>query len=365
MAAKKTTTKQKQKQSQSVKVIVNLPEKKQRRKRTRKPKQREAEVVDFKAFPPQIIYPSAPLTFYQSPQEAPKSILSPPVPPRSFLEDIGQVGTEGRVEILELPTKVETLQDLESPVPVRTPRVPISLAEMEKRKKRPEPLPFQEPQFPFSLEEFERTTKKNEDIPIRKPREPVSLAEITMKTKMPVSFTEIPVEEEPFGMSPEQVAQSEFFSEKIPPLEFKETKIRKTKKQLAEEKARDRADMEIEYEMMTGSRPPPSLTDKELRNELKKVRTQVLPSLASPYVAKKGKIPQKADVELNRQQLITDFYKSASDKNVSKDDIDQIIDVDTISGQQLTKLTRTFKNKKTKFQTIIRTLENLPVAVPL
>lgn len=297
MAVKKTTTKQKQKQSQSVKVIVNLPEKKQRKKRTRKPKQREAEIVDFKAFPPQIIYPSAPLTFYQRPQEAPKSILSPPEPPRSFLEDIGQVGTEGRVEIIDLPTKVETLQDLESPVPVRTPRVPISLKELEERKKRPEPLPFREPKFPFSLAEFERTTKKNEDIPIRQPRVPASLAEITMKTKMPTSFADLPIEEPPkpleeelFGLEPSEI-MNEPFSQKS------KSSLPRRPRRTKEEVKRD---LEDEYLRLSGRFPIEPVSNRSLKKmiyNLKKYGVETSPVLQSESMQPSAIISEGSEPE--------------------------------------------------------------------
>jgi len=134
-----TEQKQRQKQSQNVRVVVNLPEKKPRKKRAKRAP-RVIQGVDFKAFPPQIIYPQQPLTFYHAPQEQPslaKSLSEPVRPPPSILEDIGQVGTEGAVEILQLPSRSETLQELESPVSIRTPRVPISLAELAMKSKIP------------------------------------------------------------------------------------------------------------------------------------------------------------------------------------------------------------------------------------
>lgn len=301
MAVKKTTTKQKQKQSQSVKVIVNLPEKKQRKKRSRKPKQREAEIVDFKAFPPQIIYPSAPLTFYQRPPEVPKSILSPPEPPRSFLEDIGQIGTEGRVEIIDLPTKVETLQDLESPVPVRTPRIPISLKELEERKKRPKPLPFREPQFPFSLEEFERTTKKNEDIPIRQPRVPASLAEITMKTQLPKSFAELPIEEpskpleeELFGLTPSEI-MNEPFSSSQKPKSLLPRRPRRTKEEV-------KRDLENEYLRLSGRLPIEPVSNRSLKKmifNLKKYGVETSPVLQSQSMQPSAIISEGSEPDPN------------------------------------------------------------------
>lgn len=136
---RKSDIKQKQRQSQNVKVIVNLADKKKRKRRAkRRPKATETEVVSFKALPPQIIYPSAPLTFYSSPPE-PKSLaesVSEKVkPPPSMLEDIGNIGTEGvGVEILNLPTRGETLAELETPVQIKAEKQPVSLGQSLKNE---------------------------------------------------------------------------------------------------------------------------------------------------------------------------------------------------------------------------------------
>lgn len=135
---------QTQKQSQNVRVVVNIPEKKRKRKRRQKPKQ-PAPQLDYKAFP-QIIYGNQPLTIYGStPQQ---TLMEKPIRPKMMLEDIGQVGTEGRVEILDLPPKSEILGDLEEPVPLPKPftditpymplkkdRIPVSLADIVARQK--------------------------------------------------------------------------------------------------------------------------------------------------------------------------------------------------------------------------------------
>ena len=170
---KKTTQKQKQKQSQSISVVVNVPEKKQRKKRVkREPKQTQG--VDFKAFPPQIIYPQQPLTFYPAPQtpSLAKSVSEPLLVPPSILEDIGQVGTEGRVEILELAPKSQTLEELESPV----------------SKKQETRIPVKEDIY---------------NVPIRTPKIPISLSELAMKTKMPTFISEdVGIPEEPLENIP-------------------------------------------------------------------------------------------------------------------------------------------------------------------
>lgn len=133
MARKKKQTKQKQKQQQkqTVKVVVNVGEKKKRKSSKRRPKRAQAEeVVQYKAFPPQIIYQQAPLTFYPSEQPAARSIMDAPEVPKGLmatvapsLEDVGQVGTEGPVEILDLPTKRETLSELIEPVSEMKPPI--------------------------------------------------------------------------------------------------------------------------------------------------------------------------------------------------------------------------------------------------
>lgn len=157
---KKTTQKQKQRQSQNVKVIVNVPEKKQRKKRVKRPP-RETQGVDFKAFPPQIIYPQQPLTFYpasQTPSLAKSVSESIPIAP-SILEDIGQVGTEGRVEILSLPSKSQTLEELENLVPIRTPKIPVSLAELAMKTKMPKSI-SEDVGFGIAPEEVYQEEKK-------------------------------------------------------------------------------------------------------------------------------------------------------------------------------------------------------------
>jgi hypothetical protein len=126
---KQVKQRQKQTQKQSLNVIVNIPEKKatKRKKRT---SQTKVNVVDYKAFPPQIIYPSVPLTMYsQAPQPEAMGIMSKPPAPRTILEDIGTIGTEGRVEILDRPTRRESLEELISPVSLKEDKPPVPLAE--------------------------------------------------------------------------------------------------------------------------------------------------------------------------------------------------------------------------------------------
>jgi hypothetical protein len=141
---KERKLKQKQRQSQNVKVIVNLAEKRKRKRKSKpraKAQEKEAEVVGYKAFPPQIIYPSAPVVFSNfEAKPAPPVTLAQTVtervrPPAGILEDIGVIGTEGvGVEILDKPTKRETLSELETPVGIKPEKVGIPLAQTLKEK---------------------------------------------------------------------------------------------------------------------------------------------------------------------------------------------------------------------------------------
>jgi hypothetical protein len=129
--------KQKQRQSQSVKVVVNLAEKRKRKRKSKpraKAQEKEAEVVSYKAFPPQIIYPSPPVVFSNfEAKAAPPISLAQTVTekvkqPAGILEDIGNIGTEGvGVEILDRPTKRETLAELQTPVGVNESEQPIPM----------------------------------------------------------------------------------------------------------------------------------------------------------------------------------------------------------------------------------------------
>lgn len=130
---RKTPVKQKQKQTQSVRVVVNLDSKKKGKRKPRKRAQKSAQMpVDYKAFPPQIIYPSEPLTFYNrgvAPQASGLSSLEKVPEPKSMLEDIGTVGTS---EILPSPSKKEQLADIEDVVPLKPASVGITLAQVAK-----------------------------------------------------------------------------------------------------------------------------------------------------------------------------------------------------------------------------------------
>lgn len=209
------------KQKQNVKVIVNVPTEKKQKRKKRVKKQDVYRGVDYKAYPPQIIYPQEPLTFYTTPQKPPtslaKSISEPVSVKSSILEDIGTVGTEGAVEILDKPTKKETLEELINVVPIRTPRVPMSLSEDVAKTKIPQSF------------------TENINIPVKEPS---------------------PIEEinEPFGIS-----STEVYNE---PTTTKVVKKRRTAREI-------RNDLELEYEQYNKKPVEPYITNKELEDMIK------------------------------------------------------------------------------------------------
>ena len=141
----KLRQKQKQSQSQTVNVIVKPSAKK------RAPRKKAVE-VPMRQLPP-VVYQTLPqLTYYTTPtitgaivakSPPPSSITSPPPPKTSILEDIGMIGTEGPVSILELPTKKEILTELTTPVPVSpmpVSRPPLNIVPEKKPIRQPKIL---------------------------------------------------------------------------------------------------------------------------------------------------------------------------------------------------------------------------------
>lgn len=114
--------KQRQKQSQKQTVIVNISEKRKRRPSKRKrsaPRDAVSMTQMQQSLPPPVIYQSS----YSIPYPVYKdSVANPAVSPAvgssvsPALVDVGQVGTEGRVEILERPTKKEQQSEFITPV---------------------------------------------------------------------------------------------------------------------------------------------------------------------------------------------------------------------------------------------------------
>jgi len=130
---KQTQQTEKQEQRQNISIrIGELPTKKPRRRRPRKGPTAPGREAPIRQLPP-IVYQTLPqLTYYGKPNEMgmltaeperATSIVEPKKTRTSILEDIGQVGTEGRVEILDVPTKRETLAELITPVDI--PRMKV------------------------------------------------------------------------------------------------------------------------------------------------------------------------------------------------------------------------------------------------
>jgi hypothetical protein len=145
---KKPTQKQKQKQSQSIKVIVNVPEAKKPKRKSKPRKKRgaggigvEGVPVDFKAFPPQIIYPSLPrMGEFGSGgiMEAPRVPVGlsnlQKIEPSGLLEDVGATGTS---QIIDVPTRKEQLADLGDVVPLKADTPPPPLEKVARMAYQP------------------------------------------------------------------------------------------------------------------------------------------------------------------------------------------------------------------------------------
>jgi hypothetical protein len=137
---------QKQKQAQSVKqsVIIHLDKTHKRKRSYRRKVSREGregqgqpQYISSPQLPPNVIYQSHQIQNIPFPTEV-KVPITAPEPAPNRLIDVGQIGTEGAVKILELPTKKETLAELTTPVSVS---IPIKKAEeipAEKQKQKQE-----------------------------------------------------------------------------------------------------------------------------------------------------------------------------------------------------------------------------------
>lgn len=130
--------KQQQKQQQNISIkIGELPTKK-RRRRPRKGPSAPGREAPMRQLPP-VVYQTLPqLTYYGRPNESgvitaeppkPTSIVEPVKSKTSILEDIGMIGTEGPVEIIDVPTKRETLKELITPI--EGPRTQVNPVENE------------------------------------------------------------------------------------------------------------------------------------------------------------------------------------------------------------------------------------------
>jgi len=139
MAKKHSHKKISQKQNVKQTVIIKLDRegKRIKVKRRRIKKYQEQPEMQFKQFPPPVVYQSSyqvPVPVFQQP-EKPKTIGEEPKP-TPFLEDLGLVGTEGAVEILPVPTKKEALSELMTPVPLPSESMILEPIKKPRRTKK-------------------------------------------------------------------------------------------------------------------------------------------------------------------------------------------------------------------------------------
>jgi hypothetical protein len=141
-----------QRQLQNINIRIGDVPKVSKKKRRRAPRKRkDAEpIVPTRQLPP-VVYQTLPqVTYYGTPSktgsivakpEMLSSIVEPVKTKTTILEDVGMVGTEGPVEILDKPTKRETLQTLITPI-VRTPEIPLTIVDPVEQGK-PFDIPLQ------------------------------------------------------------------------------------------------------------------------------------------------------------------------------------------------------------------------------
>lgn len=121
---KQSSSEQRQLQNINIRIGDVLPKKRRRAPRKRKVAE---PIVPTRQLPP-VVYQTLPqVSYYGKPDktgaivakpETPSSIAEPVKSKTSILEDIGMVGTEGPVEILDKPSKRETLESLIIPVDI-------------------------------------------------------------------------------------------------------------------------------------------------------------------------------------------------------------------------------------------------------
>lgn len=120
----KKQPKQKQKQSQQQTIVVNVGEIKPKRRRAKRAPRKPVAEMLTREFP-KTIYQSVPVYIHEdqgryaniAPIDTTTILRREPVKSRMpILEDLGTIGTEGFTEILDVPTKRETLSELITPV---------------------------------------------------------------------------------------------------------------------------------------------------------------------------------------------------------------------------------------------------------
>lgn len=157
--------KQKQSQKQNVKqtVIIRLDkEGKKVKRRSKRPRREPTEGVSTmeRALPPPVIYQTSYTPPYPVFREAPKvRTINEEPNPKGFLEDIGQVGTEGAVEILQ-PPEPQYVNLVEKPKPI-----PSNFFESKKQEFRSmkEPMINWDQPAPISIPRTRRNKKEMEE----------------------------------------------------------------------------------------------------------------------------------------------------------------------------------------------------------
>jgi hypothetical protein len=160
---KKQGQRQSQKQNVKQTVIVRLDgEKKKKRKYRRRPRREPSDGVSSmeRALPPPVIYQASAVP-YPVFREAPKvrTINEEPGRRQGFLEDIGQVGTEGAVQILE-PPEPEYVNLVEKPKPIPSEFFSKKIQEFRSMK---EPMINWEQPPPISVPRTRRNKKEMEE----------------------------------------------------------------------------------------------------------------------------------------------------------------------------------------------------------
>lgn len=176
---KKQGQRQSQKQNVKQTVIVRLDgEKKKKRKYRRRPRREPSDGVSSmeRALPPPVIYQASAVP-YPVFREAPKvrTINEEPVQ-KGFLEDIGQVGTEGAVQILE-PPEPEYVNLVEKPKPIPSEFFSKKIQEFRSMK---EPMINWEQPPPIKQIEQVRTRRNKKEMEEARTMEREDIASINL-----------------------------------------------------------------------------------------------------------------------------------------------------------------------------------------
>lgn len=239
-SAKKPMVKQTQKQEQKQNINIRIGDiKPLRKKYKRRAKKATPEPIPMRQLSP-VVYQTLPqLTYYGRPSEsgelrggsvegtiatkekAPSSIVDGIPAKKTILEDTGIVGTEGKgVEIIDVPTKKESLAELITPIKTTRKQVPkqpkqstesiSSLFREEKPSAIVEPAAAMQ-EFPETF--YEPFVAPTETKPISKRRTKKEMAELrgmgmipAKKERKPKATKPLPESEATFGLSPEQLS---------------------------------------------------------------------------------------------------------------------------------------------------------------